>query len=176
MALNPVQFQDCNLIVKTFEKGCHSSLTEASVFAPISGGLDFIRNNSRNISRMMESQSKNTYKRPVKNRSDSAALNEGQGITLGEIDEDGEVFNRLSEELSSKEVVIGIDTECIPCGVRIQFDDELNIKAGITPMWEQMYEMMEAWLVKALSQIRSVIDMFSNLDKYVDIFSKICPH
>jgi hypothetical protein len=156
---NPVQFQDCNLIVKTYERGCHASMTEASVFAPFTGQLDFIRNMSSTISNQMDSY---TAIDPLKSE---APKNEDHSL--------GAFLDKLLPDSMNLQlegsVDFGLDSECIPCGLRINFSEELNVKAAITDIGAYMLEVMTAWLYRALSQIRNLIDMFKNLDKYIDI-------
>lgn len=154
---NPIQFQDCNIIVKTYEKGCHASMTEASVFAPFTSQLDFIQNMSSTISNQIDSYS-------------TEKINENNDKSFSDFL--SKLFpDNLDASLSLQgDVEFGLlDSECIPCGLRINFNEELGIKVAITDIGAYMLEVMEAWLNKALSQIRNLIDMFKNLDQYIDI-------
>ena len=152
---NPIQFQDCNLIVKTYEKGCHASMTEASVFAPFTAQLDFVQNMSSTISKQMDSYS-----------TEKVAKNDDKSFSdfLSKLFPDD-----LSLSLEGNAEFGLLDSECIPCGLRINFKEELGIKVAITDIGAYMLEVMEAWLNRALSQIRNLIDMFKNLDQYIDI-------
>ena len=154
---NPIQFQDCNLIVKAYEKGCHASMTEASVFAPFTNQLDFIQNMSSTISKQMDSYS------PQKNRPDNDSSFSDFLSNIFPDDLDASINLQGSAEFGL------LDSECIPCGFRINFNEELGVKIAISDIGSYMLEMMEAWLQKALSQIRNLIDMFKNLDHYIDI-------
>lgn len=167
---NPTQLQDCQLIVKTYEKGCHASMTEASVFAPFTARLDFIRNFSSTISKQMVSYSDTTSKETVSDKTVNLNVVAGSSVSI-EPKENENFFTKIGENFFPGGDSIGgfLNSECIPCGLRIKFNEELNLKAGISDIGSYMLEVMEAWLNRALSEIRNLIDMFKNLDNYIDI-------
>jgi hypothetical protein len=137
---NPIQFQDCNLIVKTYEKGCHASMTESSVFAPMTARLHAIESTGSAISKQMDNYSSTAV------ASDSLSVDEQVDISF-------------PEWLS----------DCIPCSQRLAFTSELSLNVGVGNILGSMLDVFEGFLTNALSQIRSLIDMFKNLDKYGDI-------
>lgn len=167
---NPTQLQDCNLIVKTYEKGCHASMTEASVFAPFTARLDFIRNFSSTISKQMTSYTDTSSKETVGDKILNSNAIAGSSVNI-EPKENENFFTKIGENFFPGGDSIGgfLNSECIPCALRIKFNEELNLKAGVSDIGSYMLEVMEAWLNRALSEIRSLIDMFKNLDKYIDI-------
>jgi hypothetical protein len=164
-ALNPLQFQDCQMIVKAYEKGCHASMTEASVFAPFTAQMDFIRIQSKTISGQMDRNNKVSSGQDSSDfESSLSSLMKSEDIELPENDE--EVSDILSDV---GEGILDTLKDCIPCISRINFEEELDIGNPL----DAIYTMLEAWLNKALSQIKNLIDMFDNLDKYVDICALI---
>lgn len=185
MSTNPMQFQDCSIITKAYEKGCHSSFTEASVFAPLTSNLSFIRGMSSNVSKQMDAQNNTSSKFTLKEKEGTAAgiTDTAGSVSVNALDQEAESFfakignnfvpdgDAPSISLKPFSVSTGgiFDSECIPCDLRIKFDGELNLKASLSPIGDQMLQTLENWLYNAISQIMNIIDMFKNLDQYIDI-------
>ncbi len=178
MAINLVQLQDCHNIVKTFEKGCHSSTTEASVFAPLTADLGVMRSMSQTISKQMAAHNDTSLE---ENLSDKIASTLPEGlqvspISLGGIELDkGELYAKIKDRPGQAWVFGGGNTfaeflaDCIPCAFRINLKEELEFKLGIEPIGDYIQEILEAFLRRAISQILNIINMFKNLDQYVDL-------
>jgi len=168
MTLNIVQFQDCQAITKVYKKGCHASLTKGATVAPLTADLNFMRSMSSTISKQMDSYNENAWA-ALSNQEDE---NENENVSLGEAAKD--TVESMISKIGNGFVPGGdfgkiLDSDCIPCGVRINMMDELNIKAGISDIGKEMLATMSAWITRAFSQIRNIIDMFKNLDQYVDL-------
>jgi hypothetical protein len=177
---NPVQFQDCNLITKTYERGCHSSMTEASVYAPITPRLDFIRAMSSTISKQMDAQ-QSTSSSPTlgdvsANPGVAGIVNDVQSLHIDSPEKEDDFFTKIGKNFVPGGDSIGgiLDSECIPCDLRIKFKEELNWKSlvgAFAPIGEATQSMFENWLFAALGQIKYIIQMFKNFDKYMDVCS-----
>jgi hypothetical protein len=161
--------RDNHLISKTFEKGANACLTEESCFAVLTNSLSTTRTLSTVISDQMSSGIVN----PEDIDADSKP-----SLPSEETKKDPsavEVFaNKIGQNFAPGGDKAGgiLNSECIPCGVRIKFPTELDVKKIASDFSKQMAAAMRAWLTRALAQIKQIIDMFSNFDKYnIDLCS-----
>jgi hypothetical protein len=164
-ALNTVQFQDCQAITKTYKKGCHASMTRGSAVAGLTSNLNFTQNMANTIADQMESSVKNSYERRGE---------EKERVSLGDAVKDtaNSMITKIGDSLVPDGDVSRIfDSDCIPCGVRINFKDQTlqGPSIDVNAVIDEMLATMRAWLDRALSQIRNIIEMFKNLDQYADL-------
>lgn len=166
MPSNPfpsTELQDCQTIAKTFEKGCNHSLTEESVFAMMTPQLSTMRSTSAAVSRIA---SDNLSKSSL-----NSQTNEEQAtVAIGNVNSDNKsdnFFSSIGDNFVPGTDSLGgiFNSECIPCGFRINFTEELNIKFAVDSFWDRL----EAMLAQMINQIQQLINMFKNLDKYIDL-------
>jgi len=170
--LSPVQFQDCQIITKTYKHGCHSCLTRASAFAPLISDLSFIRTMSNTIAKQMESYEESSWKPTSDETEQIVDVKENETVSLGDAvgDTVGSMFTKIGDSfVPGGDFSKILDSDCIPCGVRLKFLEELSLEAVAESIGGELLSIMEAWLDRALSQIRNIIEMFKNLDQYADL-------
>lgn len=166
MADNPfpsTQLQDSQIIAKTFEKGCNHSLTEESVYAMMTPQLTTMRSTSVAVSRIA---SDNLTKSTLNVRTGE----ENPTVSVGNVNTDNKSDNFFSDVgnnfVPGGDSLGGIfNSECIPCGLRINFTEELNAKFAVDTFWDRL----EGMLAQMINQIQQLINMFKNLDKYIDL-------
>lgn len=159
--LNPIQFQDCQIIIKTYKKGCHASMTRGAAVAGITSNLNFIRSMSNTFADQMDRSLENSYERQGEER---------ERVSLGDAVKDtaGTMISKIGNSLVPDGDITRIfDSDCIPCGFRLNFWEELEF--SINNPLDEIIAAMKAWLDRALSQIRNIIEMFKNLDLYADL-------
>ncbi len=147
--INPTSIQDCMTIARAFEKGANHAMTEESVFAVMTPRLSTMRSMAKATKKMMAKKSK-----------DKNAL---------------DLSNTSAKE-------IDLLKECFPCKFRIDFKGKMNVASLLNPASivgtakeallssaQANILALKAFYVKALNEINSIMDMFRNLDKYVDL-------
>lgn len=169
MAVPITEFQDCQVIARAFEKGAHHSLTEESVFATLTPQLASMRSMSKATKRTLDQFENSTKKVDLKALSKDSAT---QGITTtvqGIIAGPAQV-NQILEAQAEGDLLGGIfNSECIPCGLRINFSEELNIGMLLSGALDPWYNSLTKYFKESLDNILAMIEMFKNLGKYVDL-------
>ncbi len=138
--VNATSIQDCMTIARAFERGANHAMTEESVFAVMSPRLSTMR-----------SVAKTTKKSMSKKDTKSPAL---LGLTSGDAD------------------AIDLLKECFPCKFRIDFKGKMSIAQLLDPtglIADPIIAALKDFYTKALNEINQMMDMFRNLDKYVDL-------
>lgn len=176
--------QDCQLITKTFERGCNHSLTEESVFAVMTPKLAVMRSMSKQTSKMMgELQEKSTAKTSTQKGTSAAgilaagATNESLDTERGGLsfEDAANTFTKVGTDIKKNFIPGGdslggiFNSECIPCGFRINFKEDLNFKLLIGGIGDEWLRVLEAFFENAINQLLQLINMFKNLDKYIDL-------
>ncbi len=151
--ITPTSIQDCMTIARAFEKGANFAMTEESVFAVMSPRLSTMRSVAKATKRSMAAKAADTK--------DPSLLRLASG---------------------DAEAVADLIKECFPCKLRIDFQGKMNIASLIDPTsvvdaaGNALQESATANLValknfyiRALEEINEIIDMFKNLDKFVDL-------
>lgn len=138
--INATSIQDCMTIARAFERGANHAMTEESVFAVMTPRLSTMR-----------SVSKTTKKQMSKKDTKSPAL---LGLTSGDAD------------------AIDLLKECFPCKFRIDFKGKMSISQLLNPaglISDPIIGALKDFYTRALNEINQMMDMFRNLDKYVDL-------
>lgn len=167
-----MDLQDCNILARAFERGCAYSTTEAATFAPVTNTLSVYRSTAKTIRETIDRDKITSSKALVKNKEEGgevAGVNIGAAGSniIGNISARGE---KSSDSLKDLDITFGaFDSKCIPCDFRINFRQGLNINAALDVLGVGIDNALEQYLLNALAQIRAVIDMFRNLDRYVDL-------
>ena len=180
-------------ITKKFERGAAFSTTEESVFAMLGITLDSMRSQSQAfIDQSNDIQNITSTSPTQKKTMDTAAGGDGAeyipekpdvGNLKDKDEEDPNWLERISGNFTTggdledgatftqADIAIPgfLDSNCIPCGFRIQFLGQLNLKADLKGFGLQFLEMWKQAFNKMLEQIQQIINMFSNLDKFVDL-------
>lgn len=171
---NFLEIQDCFTITRAFERGASYSTSEEAVFALLTNRLCTYNSVSKTIGKVIDRRQQNAAPASASEKEDLEGSNSGQ---LGGLNLRGANSNNATDSISGsseddppRDDLGGIfDNECIPCGFRINFKEDLNIRAGLEDIGEKIGAVWERYLRDALNQILAVIDMFRNLDKYVDL-------
>ena len=163
-ASSPVDIQDCMSIVRAFEKGAHHAMTEESVFAVLSPRMDAMRSMAKVTKQEMEdksSGSKQVNLKDMNNPATSIATATNEGIQ--------------SPDTNPKTSLADKIRECIPCKFKINFKEKFDIASLFDPLGvmnefaSALDKSKEDYFRRALAEINSILDMFRNLDKYVDL-------
>jgi len=153
---NSISFQDCMTIVSAYERMCHSSATEESIFAPIShviqGTKYWAKSNSELFSSRLQGSNivQSDSDNKIKIRSESPATEN--------------TFQSILQSQSFEEALQTIKDDCIPCDERIKLSLE-NLPT-------------QATLDLYFADIKARIGMLSDLDKLlgdIEVFKDICP-
>lgn len=180
-------------ITKKFERGAAFSTTEESVFAMLGITLDSMRAQSQAfIDQSNDIQNINKTSPTQKTQMNTAAGDDGADYIpddpdvknlKNKDDEDANWLERIEGNFttggelgagatfSSREIAIPgtLDSNCIPCGLRIQLAGQLNLKADMEGIGTQYLEMWKQAHAKMVEQLEQITKMFDNLDKFVDI-------
>lgn len=147
-------YQDCNLIAQTFERGAHSVPNEAAVFGPMTRRI-------QNTKKMAETSSKTLNQYLISSPKKSTT---SSGIDP-KTDGDNQI---LSAELS-----MGIDPDitgnkfldtlrdCIPCDLRLQAFLELHPNINLL-------DALEGSVLSQLSQLKEITNLLNNVDAFGD--------
>ncbi len=157
------QVQDCQTVSRAFEKGCNHSMTEESVFAMMTPQLNTMRATSAAVKRIAADNL-------AKSALNSQTNQENTTVAVGNVNSDNKSDNFFTDVgnnfLPGGDSLGGIfNSECIPCGFRINFTEELNAKFAVDSFWDRL----EGMLAQMINQIQQLINMFKNLDKYIDL-------
>lgn len=157
------QLQDSMAITKAFERGCNHSLTEESVYAMFTPQLSTMRSQSAALSRIADNNISKSSINSVTNQ-------ENPGVAVSNSASDNKsdnFFSKIGNNLLPGGDSLGgiFNSECIPCSLRINFTDELNFQFAVDSFWDRMQGMLE----NMVNQIQQLINMFKNLDKYIDL-------
>jgi hypothetical protein len=93
---------------------------------------------------------------------------EKERVSLGDAVKDtaNSMITKIGDSLLPEDGNI-FNSDCIPCLDRLFFKEQLDL--SLTNPLDEMLEIMKAWLLRAINQIRNIIDMFKNLDQYADL-------
>lgn len=151
-----IAFQDCMTIVTAYERMCHASATEESVFAPISHMVQGTKYWAKSNQDILSARILN---------SNLVESSTGQKIEIRSESPTGDdTFNRLYRSQTFDEALGVIKDDCVPCDTRLKLALE-NIPNQSTI---QLY----------LDDIASRIDFLSQLDSLLNelsVFKDICP-
>jgi hypothetical protein len=137
--------EDCMLIARAFERGANHAMTEESVFAVLTPRISTMRSMAKATKDAMAAKASETK--------DPALL----GLASGDASI-GDLIN-----------------ECIPCKLRISFKGQMDIASLLDPsnalneFASRFTDPLQSFFEKAIQELNEMIDMFRNLDKYVDI-------
>jgi len=140
-----IKSQDCNLVANAFERGVMFEQTEASVFAPMTRTVQNHKSFAQGAKKLVRG-----YKRSPKNNTEgktSGMLLRNQYISIPDV-RDGSPIARAIKE-------------CIPCTGRIIGSFDLDIGS-------QLLAILQKDVKARLKALRSLSDLFSNVDIYGD--------
>ena len=143
--------QDCSLIASTFERGAHSTPTEAAVYATLGRLLQ----NKKQISNLA-SQAFSTYEvnSQVPTGGNAADL---QGLNLS-----SNTTTSLGNNFGSK--LLEMAKNCIPCDLRLL--SKFQLKPNIN-----LLGLFEAHIKDSLKALNDVVSLLNNADMYMDLCS-----
>ncbi len=160
MKENSTALQDCNVIVDAFERGAFFSDTEASVFAPLSRGVQNTRSFARMSQKSLKSfdlQSKLPSKDKQPNITDESSL---QGLK----------FNNVYISFPSKAAGSAMERaikECIPC-----LDRQIRMFGAFAVSITNI-DFLAMLRDQAKARLQSLIKI-SNLLSNIDIYGDYC--
>lgn len=151
--------QDCSQITTTFERGAHSTASEAAIFAP----LTRILQNNKKLAAGAATALSGYFKYPEEAAS---FLTEEQGGASTNTNHNQQSINfgtQKQNTLASNfgERFLDLKRECIPCDQRIEAF--LEIHPGI-----DLLSAFENHLTGQLDLLNQIIDLFKNFDVYGD--------
>lgn len=188
MAMEQTALQDCLSIIKKFERAAAFAPTEESVFAMMSIPLQNMRIHSQSfINQMNNSEALSTPQATTQTIQQQAAPNivAPQAVSpnmsnLDKADENQDFFARIGQNFFPDTGNINdlggvFNSECIPCGFRLDTMGQLVAISFQSPFQgiSEFIKFWEQWLIVYLQQINEMINMFGNMDKYVDLCALI---
>lgn len=193
MALDATKFQDCNIIVKAFERGAAFSPTEESVFALMTPILQAGRAQMGGIKNQLDNTLNTTFDKSAAAKTsqansdtvDLASANATGATTLNlnnlnQADEDDDsIFTEIRDNfLGRPENRVGnipggiLNSECIPCGDRINMAAELFTKTD-NNLKQQLLAYFESWIKNFMNIVNEMTGLFAGADKYIDLCALI---
>lgn len=162
---------DCQTIQKAFERGASYAVTEESVYAMMTPILSNMRIQSGNF--IDQTEASESIEKPAGSFITQPNLN-----NIDKSDEEDEgLFTRVAGNFFPGGDEFGglFNSECIPCGFRLNTMGELVMEAfgGLAGDVGDILKQWALWLSTMMSQLMSLIDIFSGLDKYVDLCALI---
>ena len=163
--------QDCSLIASTFERGAHSTPTEAAVFATFSRNIQNKKQFANAAADSLSSYLKSPAESAASTLSKSQALSANftptgtnatggqtlQGLNLG--DQQTTTFGQ-----SFGSHLLDSAKNCIPCDLRLIAFLELHPDLDLL-------KTLEDFIKNSLSFINSLLDMLNNFDQFGDFCS-----
>lgn len=193
MAFPSTELQDSLIISKKFERGAIYSTNEESVYAMMGPVLDTMRVQSNSFTEQLDAEdaisvpqgAKEKLSAPGANAHSNILGNETTSSIARNIDKADENDQDFLEKLAGN---FGInnsqgnfningifDSECIPCGFRLDNLDALNaeINAGIEVGLSQYLRFWETILQQQWEQLQAMLQMFTNPDPFIDLCALI---
>lgn len=189
MAFEQTAVVDCSIITRTFERAAAFAVTEESVFAMMTPILQTTRTQSTGIIGQIENNealsSPQTSDQKTKDQEGgTAGLGTSNAINLKNLDKADEEDDGFLEDLKGNffpgstgqvegtgnlidaEVFGNIfNSECIPCGDRLNMLGELDLKSGLNDYldhWKQ-------WLINHFQNLLGMLNVFNGADRYIDL-------
>jgi len=193
MTFKPLELQDCQNIMKTFERAAAFCVTEESVFAMMTPILTGVRAQSAALYNQINAgdvaavaKTSEEMLRETQEGAANALGNTTSPINLGNLtksDEEEEGFlteirgnffpadGQGSEQGNAAAIAGGIfNSECIPCGQRLNMLGELNLGKVENYGKEFLTRWME-WLMSQLNMLQDLLGIFTNTDNFIDLCS-----
>lgn len=197
MAYEVTEFTDCMNVIKKFEKAAAYAVTEESVFAQMAPILQNARVQSKAVSEQMSQTLSLSNPQSTSNAlsadsniqaqspnatglsSSNIVGSEVPGADLRNLDKADEndegwsgIGNAFFPGADGDPLAGFFDSKCIPCGFRINMLGELVFDSFVDlskSTFSNYLEMIETWLGNILKQIRSLQNLFSGFDRFVDL-------
>lgn len=188
MTLRTLEAQDCFNIIKTFERGSAYATSEESVYAALTPLLSGMRTQSQSVVDQLESEenlalSQETISGAMGGSKDTANIS-----NLDKAHEDDNIVTKLMgnfvpdsvgkpgvapseiDDVPQPAGILGnaFNSECIPCGDRINMIQEFNLKKALDVQSGILEHYLGAFEAQ-LNQLKSIVDMLQNPSQYVDL-------
>ena len=192
MAFEATEFSDCMQISKKFERAASWAPTEEATFALAGIALDNMRISATSYLDLEENSSSlsipQTSQQKIKSTAQTANGLTAAGNVLGDevegvnlrnldkADEDEDFFQRISGNFfpntgNVKDLGGIFNSECIPCGFRIDHMGHLTAELFTSPLGG-ISEFVRTWkeaFREMLRQILDLLNIFNGLNNFVDL-------
>lgn len=194
--LETTKFTDCIIISKKFERAAAYAVTEESVFAMMTPLLTTTRIQSQAF--ITQTETSETLSTPTSTQQaltarsatapNAVVLNplgdEIQSPNLRNLDKaqegDEGFFTRIAGNFFPPEGNLNdlggaFNSKCIPCGFRLDNWGQLIEATFTSPLggMSEYLQMWDKWLSEHLKQLMDLINMFTNMDRFVDMCALI---
>lgn len=165
--------QDCSLIAQTFERGCHSTPSEAAVFATLTRNLQnnksFAKTASESLSTYLNSPTDSASEAASQSQKFASDAVPNPGGTDGTSSQNDQILQGFNIGTQSQSIntdsfgdkLMDWARDCIPCSLRLAAFLELHPNIDLLGS-------LEGYLEGLLGQLTDITGMLKNFDSYGD--------
>ena len=158
--LSVTELQDCSAICKTFERGCHYSISEESVYAVLAPQICTMRNLAQSTTLILDNVKKTNVNDTINNPTNETVNN----------DDNARLKRKsLADQWTGDQLFNVLGSDCIPCKFKTYSLKQLNLKNILSDAESALFGPLVSFFQQALQQLQAMLDMLSGKNQYIDL-------